>query len=328
MQANEEFKMSTRSLFIGFFLLASATNACANGIADQLYPTVLQALNGNRLTFGDISSSQPVYIKFWATWCGTCMKQMPHFQQATEKYRNDMDIISINIDINDDPQDIEKVKQEFGLSAPIYLDVTGELGQQLGFRGTPYHILLDKQGNVAYRSHKADEALDTALAEVASGAVRKEKDQTEAGESEEQAIELSLNNKDVAVFFLAPWCDWYLEESRPELRENCIAGQRLTNVLSLKYTSFVWWGISTRLWTEEKELNEYGKKFNVPYNLEIDKSNELFIKYKIKDFPTLLIFRNGKEQFRTSYFEQGNKIDDMLLGITGAPTEQNSTNQQ
>ena len=321
--------MFIRSLLIGCFLFASASTCCADGIAGQLSPTVLQDLDGNRLTFGEISSGKPVYIKFWATWCGTCLKQMPHFQQATEKYKNDMDIISINIDINEDLQNIEKVKQEFSLSAPIFLDIAGELGQQLGFQGTPFHILLDKQGNIAYRGHKADETLNTALAEVATGAVRKMKDKSDADESEGQSLELFLDNKDVAVFFLAPWCDWYLEERRPKVRNNCMAGQRLTNALSVKYTGFVWRGISTRLWTEEKELNEYSEKYDVPYSLDIDKSNELFIKYTVKDFPTLIVFRNGKEEFRTSNFEDGDKIDAMLLGIVdaGASKEYNSINQ-
>jgi len=99
--------------------------------------------------------------------------------------------------------------------------------------------------------------------------------------------------------------------------------------LSVKYTGLVWRGISTRLWTEEKELNEYSEKFHVPYSLDIDKSNELFIKYKIRDFPTLIVFRNGKEEFRTSNFEDGDKIDAMLLGIVdaGASKEYNSINQ-
>ncbi len=309
--------MLIRTFLIAGLLVASAATGSANRIADQLSPTVLQDLDGNHVTFGEISSGKPVYIKFWATWCGTCLRQMPHFQQATEKYKKDMDIISINIDINDGLQYIEKVKQEFGLSAPIFLDVAGKLGQQLGFQGTPYHILLDKQGNIAYRSHKADEMLDTALAEVATGAVRKWEDQSDADESERPSIELSLVNKDVAVFFLAPWCDWYLEESRPDVRENCIAGQRLTNELSAKYTGLVWRGISTRLWTKEKELNEYREKFHVSYHLDIDESNELLIKHRVKDFPTLIVFRNGKEEFRTSNFEDGEKIDAMLLGMVG-----------
>jgi thiol-disulfide isomerase/thioredoxin len=171
---------------------------------------------------------------------------------------------------------------------------------------------------LAYRGYDADEELNTALAEVATGTPGTLNEQNDTDESEGQSIELSLENKNVAVFFLAPWCDWYLEKSRPEVSGNCVAGQRLTNALSAKYTGLVWRGISTRLWTGEKELKEYIEKYHVPYSLEIDKSNEQCVKYKIKDFPTLIVFSNGKEIFRTSNFEDRNRIDAMLSNIANS----------
>lgn len=310
--------MLIRSLFIGCFALASAAIGLGNGVVGTWSHIPLQDLNGKSVIFEDILSGKPVYIKFWATWCQTCLKQMPHFQQATEKYKNDLDIILINIDINDDVHRIEQVKQIYDLSAPIFLDSSGELSQQAGLLGTPYHVVLDKQGRIVHRGHKADEELDTVLAEAAEGRVGKLEDQDSADEIEVQSRGLSLENQNGVVFFFAPWCDWYLEEIRPDVSENCIAGQKLTNELYAKYPDVVWQGISNRLWTGEKELSEYIEKYKVPFSLDIDKSNELHVKYKIRDFPTLIVFRNGKEEFRSSNFADGGKIDAVLRGIFSA----------
>ncbi|MDZ4729676.1 MAG: thioredoxin domain-containing protein [Xanthomonadales bacterium] len=307
--------MLIRSFVIGCFALASTATGFANGVAGNWSHIALQDLNGKPALFGEILSGKPVYLKFWATWCQTCLQQMPHFQGATEKYKNELDIFLINIDINEDVHRIEQVKQRFNLDAPIFLDVSGEFSRQVGLVGTPYHIVLDKQGNMLYRGHEANEALNSALAEAAAGRAGKSEDRASADEFDVRPTALSLENRDEAVFFLAPWCDWYLEETRPEVSKNCIAGQKLINELSAKYPALTWRGISTRLWVGEKELIDYEEKYKVPFGLEIDKSNELHVRYKIKYYPTLIVFKNGKEEFRSTLFEDGAKIDAMLQGL-------------
>ena len=40
-----------------------------------------------------------VVINFWATWCVPCVKELPYFEQATEKYANDdVAVVLVSLD--------------------------------------------------------------------------------------------------------------------------------------------------------------------------------------------------------------------------------------
>lgn len=59
-------------------LLSPATTAGQNILTHSPFVTH----QGQKLDFGPILGQQPIYIKFWASWCVPCNEQMPHFQQA------------------------------------------------------------------------------------------------------------------------------------------------------------------------------------------------------------------------------------------------------
>ena len=52
--------------------------------------------NEDILTFSLYKSSKPVFINFWATWCGPCMGEMPDLQKLFNKYYKTIDFIFIN----------------------------------------------------------------------------------------------------------------------------------------------------------------------------------------------------------------------------------------
>lgn len=47
-----------------------------------------------------IASPDTVYvINFWATWCAPCVKELPYFEQLTEKYKNEaVKVILVSLD--------------------------------------------------------------------------------------------------------------------------------------------------------------------------------------------------------------------------------------
>jgi len=284
----------------------------ASNLPDKLLNMPISLTSGKIITLKEFQGHKPVYLKFWATWCVPCREQMPHFEDVTQQYGNDLEVIAINLGINDDLTAVIKAQEEFNLSMSMAIDSNGDLAQAFRLLGTPYHLLFDKQMNLVHIGHKADSSLDNKIALIsreepldflADGAIK----ETEA------ALILNIDdNKPHALFFTATWCDWYFKDSRPEVSKQCIAAQQSVNQLSVQYENIAWQGIISRLWTGQAELTRYIKKYKIKHPVEIDASNSLFHQFTVKDLPSLVIVKNGEVLFQTSDFSDQKSLVKQL----------------
>ncbi len=287
----------------------------ASALSQDVLVLPITTLSGETINLGQYKDKQPVYLKFWATWCKPCRKQMPHFQEVQEKHGEKIKVIGVNLGVNDDIYFIRDTKREFGLTMPIAIDTSGQLMQAFNLIGTPYHVLIDKNGNIVHTGHKASKEIDKKIKLLA------ENESTELPDmslSFNSGVELDTGadkNKYTALFFVATWCDWYLKESRPSVSKNCINAQNTINTLYKQFPQYNWVGIASRLWTEEKELEEYKAKFGVFHPLDIDTSNKLFFNYRVKNFPTLILMKEGEEVTRVSKFKDQKQLIDKLRRV-------------
>lgn len=288
--------------FIVTLLSTVLSIAKAANLSEELLTMPIYLTSGEVVTLKQYQGIKPVYLKFWATWCEPCRQQMPHFEQITQEYGDDLAVIAINLGINDDLSAVGKIQQEFGLSMPMAIDNNGDLAKAFRLLGTPYHLLFDKQMNLVHIGHKSDTILDNKLALISND---KPLDLLADGAITETEETISLNlddNQPHALFFTATWCDWYLKDSRPAISQQCISAQHSVNQLTMQFDKIQWQGIISRLWTGNPELASYIKKYQIKYPMVIDASNSVFHHYKVKDLPTLVIIKNGKLLFKTSDF--------------------------
>ncbi|MDN3379854.1 MULTISPECIES: redoxin family protein [unclassified Pseudoalteromonas] len=255
-------------------------------------PLFLTTESGKLLNLSAYQPKQPMYLKFWATWCKPCMEQMPHFQNAYTKFGKKITFIAVNIDLNDDTAAIKKVKQRFNLSMAMMTDHTGKVAKYYEFIGTPFHVLLDKTGKVIFQGRKADTALDNTLKLLSHDGVVSQSKLIDKKDNPVTSPLLIPPKGNKAVLFTATWCDWYLADTRPEMAKNCISAQQQVNKLAKQ-------GIDTeavisQLWTDQAAGTEYKEKFNVVHPLTIDYGNDLFIDNEVNTVPTLLIYKDGK----------------------------------
>jgi peroxiredoxin len=144
-------------VWVGFDIIPSSdvsTTAATTGlepapVADHPAPEfTLNTLDGQEVSLSDFRG-RPVIINFWATWCGPCRVEMPHFQEAyTAHQNNGLVILGVNLTERDVVTEVPGFIDEFGLTFPIVLDESGEVAKTYKAFGQPASVFVDKDGIV------------------------------------------------------------------------------------------------------------------------------------------------------------------------------------
>jgi thiol-disulfide isomerase/thioredoxin len=99
-----------------------------------------------------------VILDLWATWCSPCQYQMTELKKIYENYsRNDLEIISVNIDSREDAQLIQSFRSFFYQTYGIELDWIfgmddGSISEKYMKEGAiPTLCIFDKKGRLSFR---------------------------------------------------------------------------------------------------------------------------------------------------------------------------------
>jgi len=132
----------------------------SNGVAASFTATVgrpapdftLTTLQGRAVSLSDYSG-RVVLVYFWATWCPSCTTEMPAYQQAYERYGPPTgDFVVLGINLQEDPEQIQRFVDGLGITFPILLDKDGTVtGEGYQVTGMPASVIVDRQGVIFYR---------------------------------------------------------------------------------------------------------------------------------------------------------------------------------
>jgi|HubBroStandDraft_2_1064218.scaffolds.fasta_scaffold70161_2 peroxiredoxin len=270
---------------------------------------VVKTIDGDSIDLGSLYGKKAVYLKFWATWCVPCRQQMPHFQHIYETAGPDLAVIAINVGFNDSVEAIRKYQKQLGITMPIVFDGDAALAVAFNVRVTPQHIVIGRDGRIQYVGHLADERLDAALiaarapgtdAAHGAAAARQALAQTyRTGDSLPKASVRTLDGREFhfqqqglagpTVFvFLSPWCESYLETSRPQVSANCRAAREQVNSLS-RNPHVRWLGVASGLWATSEDLQDYQKKYAIGIPLSLDESGKMFREFGVNNTPVMIV---------------------------------------
>ena len=91
-----------------------------------------------------------VFLNFWATWCPTCVVEMPSMEKLHRKLK-DKDFALVSISLQDPAAEVKRFFKQNELTFTALLDSTGKTVPGFGIRAIPTTLILDKTGRIVGR---------------------------------------------------------------------------------------------------------------------------------------------------------------------------------
>ena len=93
---------------------------------------------------------KPMIINFWATWCGPCQAELPHFDRAYARYGDQIHFLMM--DLVDGSYETESATISFadaeGYQFPLYFDSRGEGSLAFQIEAIPLTVVFDAEGSL------------------------------------------------------------------------------------------------------------------------------------------------------------------------------------
>jgi len=302
---------------VAFTLLMIVATGTFAATTTWNFPTPFETFEDKPIDLNKVIGKQPVYIKFWASWCLDCRREFPELEQDYQRLlKSDnpgkLAMFAVNLNINEDHASIAKIVEKNGMTIPIILDNNGAIASHFSFHGTPFHVLIDGKGNVVYTSYHRDDTLLAGIQKLAKGETVKPV--TEAvSKTLATPLKALPAQKDGILFFTTTWCVDYMGDVKPELAQSCQHALDIIKTLATENPSLPVQVYVTHLWTEAVDVKSFTDTTKLPYPVTIDKDNREFQRNKIGSYPSVLIIKNGKEVERIEVFSDKEKVLETLI---------------
>ena len=91
-----------------------------------------------------------VVLNYWATWCGPCVAEFPHYQKLVQEYATSQDVIFLAISTDDDPEIVKPWLKEKGYDFTVLHDQGSSIDYKV--TGIPVTFMIAPDGKIAYRT--------------------------------------------------------------------------------------------------------------------------------------------------------------------------------
>jgi cytochrome c-type biogenesis protein len=129
----------------------------------------LASLDGSQVTLSSYKGKKGVVLVFFATWCVSCMKEVPEIKRFTETARKEkIEVFAVNYKQQTDI--VERFNKSNNVNYGILLDTEGTVtAGKYGIKGLPHIVGIDAKGEIVYRGTELPEAKIQFMAELKQG---------------------------------------------------------------------------------------------------------------------------------------------------------------
>jgi peroxiredoxin len=112
----------------------------------------VRLLDGRSLDSRDLIGKKVLVLRFQASYCKPCARESAALGRLTERYRErGVEVLALHV--QDAPVDVRRFMRANRVTYPVALDPKLTIGNRYGFKGTPYTVVVDRQGEIVLRLH-------------------------------------------------------------------------------------------------------------------------------------------------------------------------------
>ena len=128
------------------FAGCSSSSASTRAVSGKPAPDWTEpTADGTALSLASLRG-KPVYLNFFATWCGPCNEEAPYINEYQKKYRA-QGLQIVGVDEMESKSDAKKFIDKYKLVYPAVID-DGRVGTQYRVNGMPVHVFIDRSGTI------------------------------------------------------------------------------------------------------------------------------------------------------------------------------------
>ena len=114
-------------------------------------------INNNAVKLSDFIG-KPIVLNFWASWCGPCKSEMPHFDECYKEMGSEINFLMINLTDGYYGETVARassyIKSE-NYSFPVFYDTTSEAAITYQVYSIPTTYFIDADGNLVAQASGA-----------------------------------------------------------------------------------------------------------------------------------------------------------------------------
>ena len=104
----------------------------------------LKTLDGNQVIFNDFKG-KPILLKFWATWCPSCLEELPMMEKFSEGRKDQLVILMAAID-GEKERKVQRLIKEKKITLPVLLDPKAKTARAYGVSMIPVSFFINREG--------------------------------------------------------------------------------------------------------------------------------------------------------------------------------------